>query len=159
ITPTLDYEGMDRADVIVEAVVENMAIKKSVLSEVEGICRSDAVVASNTSSLSITELATAMARPENFVGMHFFNPVPVMPLVEVIRGERTSTEAAATIANYAVAMGKTPIVVKDCPGFLVNRILTGNMIGFLRLVHDGADYQKVDAAMEAFGWPMGPAYL
>ncbi|CAN7570231.1 fatty acid oxidation complex subunit alpha FadB [Pseudomonas umsongensis] len=159
IVPTMTYDGFDKVDVVVEAVVENMKVKQSVLAEVEQRVSSNTVLASNTSSLSIAEMADALARPENFVGMHFFNPVPVMPLVEVIRGPRTSDQAAATIASYASAMGKTPVVVKDCPGFLVNRILTGNVLGFLRLIHDGADFQAVDAALEAFGWPMGPAYL
>lgn len=159
ITPTLDYQGMDKVDVLVEAVVENLAVKKTVLAEVETQVTPSTVLASNTSSLSITELAGALQRPENFVGMHFFNPVPVMPLVEVICGPHTSEQSAATVASYAATMGKTPIVVKDCPGFLVNRILTANVLAFLRLIHDGADYQAVDQAMEAFGWPMGPAYL
>jgi 3-hydroxyacyl-CoA dehydrogenase/enoyl-CoA hydratase/3-hydroxybutyryl-CoA epimerase/enoyl-CoA isomerase len=159
ITPTLDYQGMDKVDVLVEAVVENLAVKKTVLAEVETQVSPSTVLASNTSSLSITELAGALQRPENFVGMHFFNPVPVMPLVEVICGPHTSEQSAATVASYAATMGKTPIVVKDCPGFLVNRILTANVLAFLRLIHDGADYQAVDQAMEAFGWPMGPAYL
>ena len=159
IVPTLSYEGFAAVDVVVEAVVENMKVKQSVLAEVEQRVVADAVLASNTSSLSISEMAQGLARPENFVGMHFFNPVPVMPLVEVIRGPRTSDEAAATIASYAAAMGKTPIVVKDCPGFLVNRILTANVLGFIRLIHDGADFQAVDEAMQGFGWPMGPAHL
>jgi 3-hydroxyacyl-CoA dehydrogenase/enoyl-CoA hydratase/3-hydroxybutyryl-CoA epimerase/enoyl-CoA isomerase len=100
-----------------------------------------------------------LQRPENFLGMHFFNPVPVMPLVEVIRGARTSETAAATVVGYAATLGKTPIVVSDCPGFLVNRILTAYLLGQLRALHDGADYLALDAALEQFGWPMGPAYL
>jgi 3-hydroxyacyl-CoA dehydrogenase/enoyl-CoA hydratase/3-hydroxybutyryl-CoA epimerase/enoyl-CoA isomerase len=91
--------------------------------------------------------------------MHYFNPVPLMPLVEVIRGPQTSDAAVATAVAYANAMGKTPVVVKDCPGFLVNRIFTAYMLGFMRLVHDGADFEQIDQVMEAFGWPMGPAYL
>ncbi|MVV48869.1 fatty acid oxidation complex subunit alpha FadB [Pseudomonas sp. PB120] len=159
ITPTLTYQGMDKVDVLVEAVVENLAVKKTVLAAVETQVAASTVLTSNTSSLSITEIASALQRPENFVGMHFFNPVPVMPLVEVICGPHTSEQSAATVASYAATLGKTPIVVKDCPGFLVNRILTANVLAFLRLIHDGADYQAVDQAMEAFGWPMGPAYL
>jgi 3-hydroxyacyl-CoA dehydrogenase/enoyl-CoA hydratase/3-hydroxybutyryl-CoA epimerase/enoyl-CoA isomerase len=159
IRPTLDYSGLESADVVIEAVVENMAVKKKVLVEVEKLARPDAIIASNTSSLSISEMADVLARPQNFVGMHFFNPVPAMPLVEVIRGPRTSDEAAATIAGYASAMGKTPVVVKECPGFLVNRILTPYLLGFLRAIHDGADYLAVDRVLESFGWPMGPAYL
>jgi 3-hydroxyacyl-CoA dehydrogenase/enoyl-CoA hydratase/3-hydroxybutyryl-CoA epimerase/enoyl-CoA isomerase len=159
IRPTLDYTGFDAVDIMTEAVIENINIKKAVLAEVEAQLPEQAVIATNTSSLLIEDLATALKRPQNFVGMHYFNPVPVMPLVEVIRGPKTSEEAVATAVAYANAMGKTPVVVKDCPGFLVNRIFTAYMLGFMRLVHDGADFEKVDQVMEAFGWPMGPAYL
>lgn len=159
ITPTLTYDGFDQLDVVVEAVVENQKIKQQVLAEVEARGKPEMILASNTSSLSIGELAKALKRPENFVGMHFFNPVPVMPLVEVIRGPETSAVAAATIVGYAGAMGKTAVVVQDCPGFLVNRILTAYILAFLRLVHDGADFIEVDRVMQQFGWPMGPAYL
>lgn len=159
IRPTLDYDGIESADVVIEAVVENIDVKKRVLAEVEKRVGPDTIIASNTSSLSIGEMARGLARPENFVGMHFFNPVPVMPLVEVIRGPATSEAAAAAVAGYASALGKTPIIVKECPGFLVNRILTPYMVGFLRALHDGADYLAIDRVMEGFGWPMGPAYL
>lgn len=159
IAAQLTYTGFDGVDVVIEAVVENLGLKHKVLAELEGVVRSDTVIASNTSSLRIDDIAAPLARPENFVGMHFFNPVPVMPLVEVIRGSKTSDAAVSTAVGYAVAMGKTPIVVKDCPGFLVNRILTAYMRGFLQLVADGADFERVDQVMEAFGWPMGPAYL
>jgi 3-hydroxyacyl-CoA dehydrogenase/enoyl-CoA hydratase/3-hydroxybutyryl-CoA epimerase/enoyl-CoA isomerase len=159
IRPTLEYGGFSNLDVVVEAVIENLAIKKQVLAEVEQRCKVNAVLASNTSSLSIAELATALQRPENFVGMHFFNPVPVMPLVEVICGPQTSPHAAASIASYASVMGKSAVVVKDCPGFLVNRILTAYILAFLRLIHDGANFVQIDEAMQGFGWPMGPAYL
>jgi 3-hydroxyacyl-CoA dehydrogenase/enoyl-CoA hydratase/3-hydroxybutyryl-CoA epimerase/enoyl-CoA isomerase len=159
LTAQLDYAGIDRADAVVEAVVENINVKHRVLSEVEKLVRPDAVIASNTSSLRIDDLAKPLTRPESFVGMHFFNPVPAMPLVEVIKGSRSSDIAASTIVGYAVAMGKTPIVVKDGPGFLVNRILTPYMLAASRLIADGADFVKVDQVMEAFGWPMGPSYL
>lgn len=159
IRPQLDYSGFAQVDIVVEAVVENLKIKHAVLSEVEKLVRGDAVIASNTSSLRIDSLAQPLQRPENFVGMHFFNPVPLMPLVEVIRGEKTSDVAVSTVVGYATAMGKMPIVVKDGPGFLVNRILTPYMLAFLQLIHDGADFAKVDQVMERFGWPMGPAYL
>jgi 3-hydroxyacyl-CoA dehydrogenase/enoyl-CoA hydratase/3-hydroxybutyryl-CoA epimerase/enoyl-CoA isomerase len=159
IRPTLEFEGFDAVDVVVEAVVENLEVKKKVLAELEGKVKPDAVLASNTSSLSIDAMASVLKRPQNFVGMHFFNPVHRMPLVEVVRGKASSSEAVATTVGYATAMGKTPIVVTDCPGFLVNRILTPYMIGFLQLLRDGADYQRVDRVMEGFGWPMGPAYL
>ena len=159
ITPTLNYGDFDSVDLVVEAVVENPKIKKAVLAEVEEKLQEGAILTSNTSTISITELATALKKPENFCGMHFFNPVHQMPLVEVIRGEKTSEEAIARTVAYAKAMGKTPIVVNDCPGFLVNRILFPYFGGFSKLVADGADFTKVDKVMERFGWPMGPAYL
>lgn len=159
ITPQLDSEGLDTVDFVVEAIVENLAVKQKVLGELERQVASHTVIASNTSSLRIDDIALPLKRPEQFVGMHFFNPVPMMPLVEVIRGSRTSDAAVSTAVGYAVAMGKTPIVVRDCPGFLVNRVLTAYIRGFLLLVADGADFLQVDRAMEAFGWPMGPAYL
>jgi len=159
IQPTLDYGGFDKLDIVVEAVVENTEVKKKVLAELEDVISDDAIVASNTSTISIDELATALKRPENFCGMHFFNPVPVMPLVEVIRGEKSSDKTIATTVAYARKMGKTPIVVNNCPGFLVNRILFPYFGAFSRLIHDGADFRQIDKAMEKFGWPMGPAYL
>ncbi|HSV53031.1 MAG TPA: fatty acid oxidation complex subunit alpha FadB [Burkholderiaceae bacterium] len=159
ITPQTDDAGFMEIDVVVEAVVENLQVKHTVLSALENAVRPDTVIASNTSSLRIDDIAQPLQRPENFVGMHFFNPVPVMALVEVIRGTKTSDTAVSTAVGYAVAMGKTPIVVKDCPGFLVNRILTAYIIAFLKLLADGGDFEQVDRVMEAFGWPMGPAYL
>jgi 3-hydroxyacyl-CoA dehydrogenase/enoyl-CoA hydratase/3-hydroxybutyryl-CoA epimerase/enoyl-CoA isomerase len=159
ITPQTDHTGFDAVDCVIEAIVENIGIKQQVLADLEGRVAPGTVIASNTSSLRIDDIAQPLKRPENFVGMHFFNPVHMMPLVEVIRGSRTSEAAVSTAVGYAVAMGKTPIVVRDCPGFLVNRVLTAYMRGFLLLVADGADFVQVDRAMEAFGWPMGPAYL
>ncbi|MBL8270076.1 fatty acid oxidation complex subunit alpha FadB [Steroidobacter sp.] len=159
ITTQLDYAGFDNVDVVIEAVVENLQVKHKVLREVESLTRPDTVIASNTSSLRIDDLSQPLQRPEQFVGMHFFNPVPSMPLVEVIRGAKTSQAAVSTVVGYAVAMGKTPIVVQDGPGFLVNRILTPYMLAFLQLVRDGADFVHVDRVMETFGWPMGPAHL
>ncbi|MFZ0496163.1 MAG: fatty acid oxidation complex subunit alpha FadB [Methylocella sp.] len=159
ITPSLTYEGFDKADVVVEAVVENLAVKQAVLREIEGLAGPNVILASNTSSLRIGTLADGLRRPENFLGMHFFNPVPKMSLVEVVRGAKTSARAIAAVTGYAAAMGKTPIVVEDGPGFVVNRALTPYLIAFLRLVRGGADFHEIDKAMEAFGWPMGPAYL
>ncbi|WP_322095072.1 fatty acid oxidation complex subunit alpha FadB [Paraburkholderia bannensis] len=159
ITPQLDYRGFDHADLVIEAVVENLDVKRRVLAELEQQVRADTVIASNTSSLRIDDIAVPLARPENFVGMHFFNPVPVMPLVEVIRGQRTSEAAVASAVGFAVSMGKTPIVVKDCPGFLVNRILTPYINAFVDMVAEGVDFERIDRAMEGFGWPMGPAWL
>ncbi len=159
ITPTLSYGDFGRADLVVEAVVENVKVKKAVLAEAEQALKDGAILTSNTSTISITELATALKKPENFCGMHFFNPVHRMPLVEVIRGEKTGDAAIARTVAYAQAMGKTPIVVNDCPGFLVNRVLFPYFGGFSSLVSDGADFQQIDRVMEKFGWPMGPAYL
>lgn len=159
IRPTLSYGDFAHVDIVVEAVVENPKVKQAVLAEVEGQVREDAILASNTSTISINLLAKALKRPENFVGMHFFNPVHMMPLVEVIRGEKSSEAAVATTVAYAKKMGKNPIVVNDCPGFLVNRVLFPYFGGFARLVSAGVDFVRIDKVMEKFGWPMGPAYL
>lgn len=159
IEPALSYDGFDQVDIVVEAVVENPKVKKAVLAEAEAKVSGDTIIASNTSTISISFLAEALARPENFCGMHFFNPVHMMPLVEVIRGIKTSDNAVARTVAYANTMGKKPIVVKDCPGFLVNRVLFPYLAGFAMLVRDGVDFQRIDKVMETWGWPMGPAYL
>lgn len=159
IRPTLSYAEFGDVDVVVEAVVENPKVKGIVLAEVESHVSENAIVASNTSTISIDFLAKSVKRPENFLGMHFFNPVHMMPLVEIIRGEKTSEKAVATTVAYAKKMGKTPIVVNDCPGFLVNRVLFPYFGGFAALLRDGADFRQVDKVMEKFGFPMGPAYL
>jgi len=159
IRPTLSYAEFGDVDLVVEAVVENPKVKKMVLADLEDQVKEDCVVTSNTSTISIDLLAQDLKRPENFLGMHFFNPVHMMPLVEVIRGAKTSEEAVATTVAYAKQMGKTPIVVNDCPGFLVNRVLFPYFGGFAALLRDGADFRQVDKVMEKFGFPMGPAYL
>ncbi|WDE11080.1 fatty acid oxidation complex subunit alpha FadB [Thalassomonas haliotis] len=160
ITPTLSYDSVKDVDVVVEAVVENPKVKAAVLAEVESVVSDDAIVTSNTSTISIDLLAKDLKRPENFCGMHFFNPVHKMPLVEVIRGKDTSDETVAAVVAYAAKMGKSPIVVNDCPGFYVNRVLFPYFAGFSHLVLEGADFTAVDKVMEKqFGWPMGPAYL
>ena len=159
ITPTLSYSDFSNTQFVVEAVVENEKIKKSVLAEVEKATSPETVLASNTSTISITRLAEGLSRPDKFCGMHFFNPVHRMPLVEIIRGAKTSEETIAQAVNYANQMGKTPIVVNDCAGFLVNRILFPYFKGFVHLIEDGVDFQRIDKVMEKFGWPMGPAYL
>ncbi|MCG9684825.1 fatty acid oxidation complex subunit alpha FadB [Vibrio sp. Isolate23] len=160
ITPGLHYAGIENSDVIVEAVVENPKVKAAVLSEVEQQVSEDTVITSNTSTIPINLLAKSLKRPENFCGMHFFNPVHRMPLVEIIRGEKTSDETINRVVAYAAKMGKSPIVVNDCPGFFVNRVLFPYFGGFSMLLRDGADFTKVDKIMERqFGWPMGPAYL
>jgi 3-hydroxyacyl-CoA dehydrogenase/enoyl-CoA hydratase/3-hydroxybutyryl-CoA epimerase/enoyl-CoA isomerase len=162
IEPTLHYSsfgGENGVDVVVEAVVENLKVKQAVLADVEQQVAEGTVISSNTSTLSITNMAKSLKHPELFCGMHFFNPVHRMPLVEVIRGEKTSDTTTAKVVKLAKQMGKTPIVVNDCPGFYVNRVLFPYFAGFNHLIIDGADFQAVDKVMEKFGWPMGPAYL
>ena len=159
ITPTLSYENLADADLIVEAVVEKESVKKVVLAETESMIDEKVILVSNTSTISISKLAQVLKRPEQFCGMHFFNPVHRMPLVEVIRGEKSSESTIAATVAYASAMGKSPIVVNDCPGFLVNRVLFPYFAGFAGLVNDGVDFKKIDKVMEKFGWPMGPAFL
>lgn len=160
ITPTLSYDGLQGVDIVVEAVVENPKVKAQVLAEVEAHVAEETVIASNTSTIPISTLAKSLKRPERFCGMHFFNPVHRMPLVEIIRGEQTSDDTINRVVAYAAAMGKSPIVVNDCPGFFVNRVLFPYFFGFNQLVADGADFVQIDRVMEKqFGWPMGPAWL
>lgn len=159
IRPQLDLKGVGDVDVVIEAIVENLEVKRKVLGDLEPLLNPDAILASNTSSLRIDDIGITLKNPKRFVGMHFFNPVHMMPLVEVVRGEHTSDITIARAVAYATAMGKVAIVVNDCPGFLVNRVFTAYMRGFLQLVADGANFEHVDQAMESFGWPMGPAYL
>lgn len=159
ITPQLDFDGFADTQLVVEAVVEKLAVKREVLCGLEAEVPDDCVIATNTSSLCLHEMADVLAHPQRLVGLHFFNPVPQMPLVEVVCAERTDQVSLATAVQYVVALGKTPIVVRDCPGFLVNRVLTPYVLGFLDLLSKGVDFQRIDQAMEAFGWPMGPAYL
>lgn len=159
IQPALSYGEFGKVDLVVEAVVENPKVKASVLAEVEGQVSDNTIITTNTSTISVNLLAKSLKRPENFCGMHFFNPVHLMPLVEVIRAETSSEEAIATTVAYAQSMRKTPIVVNDCPGFLVNRILFAYFGGFNKLIAEGGNFQAVDKALEGFGWPMGPAYL
>lgn len=160
ISGGLDYAGFKKAGVVVEAIVEDMGIKKKVIAETASQCAPDTIIATNTSSLSVTEMAEAHPHPENFVGMHFFNPVNKMPLVEVIRGPKTSDEATATIFELAKKMGKTPVVVKDGPGFLVNRLLMPYMIEAMFLLEDGMAIDQVDRYFtHKFGMPMGPFRL
>jgi 3-hydroxyacyl-CoA dehydrogenase/enoyl-CoA hydratase/3-hydroxybutyryl-CoA epimerase len=160
ITTSLDYSGFNECDVVVEAVVEDMKIKQKVIGETAAACRPDCIIATNTSSLSVTEMAKGHPHPENFVGMHFFNPVDKMPLVEIIRGEKTSDEAVATIYDLVKKMGKLPIVTKDGPGFVVNRLLVPYMIEAAWLLQDGMAIEKVDALYKKeFGMPMGPFAL
>ncbi|MDO8864217.1 3-hydroxyacyl-CoA dehydrogenase NAD-binding domain-containing protein [Haliea sp. E1-2-M8] len=155
----LNYSEFNTLDIVAEAVVEKLAVKQTALAEVEHFVRPDTVLASNTSSLRIADIAQNLTRPENLTGMHFFNPVHMMPLVEVVKGPQSSDTAVAKTIAYALQMGKTPLLVKDCAGFLINRILGAYFTAFNLLVRDGADFKRIDAIMTNWGWPMGPAYL
>lgn len=160
ISGGMDYSGFHSMDVVVEAIVENMDIKKSVIKETAEKSGENTIIATNTSSLSVAEMAEAHPNPENFVGMHFFNPVDKMPLVEVIRGPKTSDQATATIFELSKRMGKTPIVVKDGPGFLVNRLLIPYLIEAAFFLQEGMDIEHVDKVfVKTFGMPMGPFRL
>jgi len=150
---------MGDRDVVIEAIIENEASKVEIYRALQPILAKNAILASNTSTISITRMAKAVDRPESFVGMHFFNPVDRMQLVEVIRGERTSDETVVTLVALAKRIGKTPIVVRDCPGFLVNRILFPYMNESLVLLEEGAHPRAIDKAAVAFGMPMGPVTL
>ncbi len=159
IRPTLDYTGLGSADLVIEAVVENLEVKQQVFAEVERQVAEDAILATNTSSISIDRIGEKLARPELLVGMHFFNPVHKMPLVEVIRGSRTSPDAVATVVSVTRALGKTPIVVRDGPGFLVNRLLAFTLAEAMWLIEEGYAIEDLDRAMTDWGMPMGPATL
>ena len=159
ISGGVEYHGLSGSDVVVEAIVEKMEVKKAVLAELEAHVSDACIIATNTSSLSVEEMASALSRPERFCGMHFFNPVHRMPLVEVIRAPGTSNEAVATIYKLSLDLGKVPVVVGDGPGFLVNRILGPylNEAGFL--LSDGAPIEVIDRIAKRFGMPMGPLRL
>ena len=159
ITGTINYSGFKSVDFIVEAIVEDLEIKKTVFGELEKYINDDTIVVSNTSSLRIDDMASAFKYPQRFGGMHFFNPVHMMPLVEVIKGKNTSDETVATIFQLAKRLGKTPIVVADGPGFLVNRLLLPYMVEAVSLLEEGHTLDKLDKTMVRFGMPMGPIEL
>jgi len=160
ITPTTDLGKLGgQLDLVIEAVVEDMAVKKQVLRQLESHVGPDTVICTNTSSLSIGEMASALERPSRFVGLHFFNPVNRMPLVEVIPGEETSPQTVACAVAVARQLGKTPVVVRDSAGFLVNRILLPYINESIRMFEEGVAPQRIDQLVEAFGMPMGPLAL
>jgi len=163
IHPTLDLEeAVADADLIIEAVPENVELKKGIYVEVEKFTRKDALIGSNTSSISITELASATCRPEKFCGMHFFNPPQLMKLIEIIRGVKTSDETINAIVDLARKMGKEPVVVKkDCPGFVVTRVLLPALNEAMYLAWEGiAEPEDIDKAIKlGLNWPMGPFTL
>ncbi len=161
ITITTDIELAKDADLVVEAAVENMEIKKQIFRELDGICKPEAILATNTSSLSITEIGNATNRPDKVIGMHFFNPVPVMKLVEVIKGIITSDETKTKIVELAKKLGKTPVEVEEAPGFVVNRILIPMINEAVGILADGvAKAEDIDEAMKlGANHPMGPLAL
>jgi 3-hydroxyacyl-CoA dehydrogenase/enoyl-CoA hydratase/3-hydroxybutyryl-CoA epimerase len=159
LRPTLALDGLARADLVIEAVVENLEVKQRLFAQVAALVDPDCVLASNTSSLSIDRIARDTPRPERVVGMHFFNPVHKMPLVEVVVGPRTSVQAARTVAAFARRLGKTPVQVKDGPGFLVNRVLAFYMAEAMWLLGEGHPIETIDGAMVEWGMPMGPIAL
>ncbi len=162
ITPTLDQgEVAAGADVIIEAVIENMDLKKTMYAELDKKAASNTIFATNTSGLSITELASVTSRPEKFIGMHFFNPVPVMKLVEIIRGFATSDETVAVIKDLTEKMGKSGIEVKEAPGFVVNRILVPMINEAIFVLEEGlATAKEIDEGMKlGANHPIGPLAL
>jgi 3-hydroxybutyryl-CoA dehydrogenase len=161
IVPASDVAAFSDADLVVEAVVENEAVKKELLGRLDAVVRSGAILASNTSSISITRLAAATKRPERFIGMHFMNPVPVMTLVEVIRGAATSDATTASVVALAQAMGKTPLLCRDFPGFVSNRVLMPMLNEAFYVLHEGiATAEAVDGIMKlGMNHPMGPLTL
>jgi 3-hydroxyacyl-CoA dehydrogenase/enoyl-CoA hydratase/3-hydroxybutyryl-CoA epimerase len=156
IQPTLELTGLKRADVAIEAVIEDLDIKRRVFGELEVRMRDDALLATNTSSLSVNALADGLEHPERFCGFHFFNPVHRMPLVEVVRGAKTADAALVTAVALARRLGKTPVVVNDAPGFVVNRILMPYLREAMHLLEEGYALAEIDASMRRFGMPMGP---
>ena len=158
---TTDLNVAADADLVVEAAIENLEIKKSIFAELDAICKPETILASNTSSISITAIAAATQRPDKFIGMHFFNPATVMKLVEVIRGAHTSDETYNTIAELAKAIGKEPVEVNEAPGFVVNKILIPMINEACDLVYTGvASVEGVDTAMKlGANHPMGPLAL
>lgn len=158
---TKDYADCKDADIVIEAIAEDMEIKKEVLRELDAICKPGAILATNTSSLSITELAAVTKRPELVIGMHFFNPVPMMKLVEVIKGQLTSDAVYDTVSKLASDLGKTPVAVNEAPGFVVNRILIPMINEGVGILADGvASREEIDEAMKlGANHPMGPLAL
>ncbi|MDQ2743753.1 MAG: 3-hydroxyacyl-CoA dehydrogenase NAD-binding domain-containing protein, partial [Chloroflexota bacterium] len=159
LSGAIDYSGFRRAQLAIEAVLEDMAVKQQVIVELEAALTTQSVIASNTSSLPITELAARAAHPERVVGMHFFSPVHKMPLLEIIQADRSSPQAVATAVEVGRKMGKTVVVVRDGPGFFTTRVLGFMIQQAGQLFEQGASIEDVDRAMTAFGFPVGPLAL
>ncbi|UCC88625.1 MAG: 3-hydroxyacyl-CoA dehydrogenase [Anaerolineales bacterium] len=160
VTATLTYDGFEDVDIVIEAVPEVMSVKKRVLQELEGVCPEATIFASNTSALSISEMAAATKKPHKIVGMHFFNPAHVMKLVEIIPGLDTSQETVDDVVMFTESLRKLPVVVQECPGFLVNRLLMPYLNEATMCLEEGAaSASEIDEAMVKWGWPMGPFTL
>ncbi|WP_029688687.1 3-hydroxybutyryl-CoA dehydrogenase [Thermoanaerobacter sp. A7A] len=161
IKGTVDINEAKDVDFVIEAAIENMEIKKQIFKELDNVCKEGTILATNTSSLSITEIASSTARPEKVIGMHFFNPVPVMKLVEVIKGMKTSEETFNTVKELAQKLGKTPVEVNEAPGFVVNRILIPMINEAIGVLADGvASASDIDEAMKlGANHPIGPLAL
>ena len=161
ISGTTDYAALKSADLIIEAAIENLELKLKILHQVDALARPDALIASNTSSISITALAAATSRPAQFLGMHFFNPVPLMSLVELIRGLQTSDDTIATAKRFVERLGKSPILVRNSPGFVVNRILCPMINEAIFALQEGlATPDDIDNGMrQGCNHPIGPLAL
>ena len=159
LVPCDDYSLFKNTDMVIEAVFEDIAVKKSVLADVEAATDERTIFASNTSAIPISDIAAGCKRPENVIGMHYFSPVPKMPLLEIITTDRTATWVTATVLDKGIAQGKTCIVVKDGPGFYTTRILAPLLNEAVFLVEEGADSVAIDKAMRQFGYPVGPVTL
>ena len=158
---TDDLADLTDCDVVIEAAFEDLAIKQELYRALEKVVRADAILATNTSALSVTEIASVLERPERMVGMHFFNPAPLMPLVEIVRAERTSESVWDTAFELGAKLGKTPIRCSDTPGFVVNRVLIPLLNDCVRVLDEaGVTPEDLDAGMRhGAGWPMGPCEL
>lgn len=161
LIPSSSLEDAAECDIVIEAIVENMAIKNKVFSQLDTICKPSCILASNTSSLPITEIAAVTKRPEKVIGMHFMNPVPVMKLVEIIRGIATSDEAYKEVEELALKLNKTPVEVRDVPGFVSNRVLQMMINEAIYCLYEGvASVEDIDAVMKlGMNHPMGPLQL
>ncbi len=161
ITGSTDIEIVKDADLIIEAATENLEAKKALFAELDALCKPETIIATNTSALSITEIAAATNRPDKIIGMHFFNPVPMMKLIEIVKGLTTSDETRETILGLCEAIGKTPVDVAEAPGFVVNRILIPMVNEGIGILADGvADVEGIDTAMKlGANHPMGPLAL
>src|SRR5207302_5656872 len=159
LIPDVAGTGARQADVIIEAIFENLPAKRELFAKLEAMTKPDAILATNTSSLKLADIATALKDPSRLVGIHFFNPVPLLQLVEVVHGAQTRPQIAENAAAFVRYIDKLPLPVKDSPGFLVNRVLGPYMQDAFRLIDEGVKPETIDAAMEEFGMPMGPAEL